>query len=80
MSLFRRNYIPCIGLLYFGHLYPTSLANLVFEVGTRHSHQILLEACTFNYGPREVRNLSKGPSKMAQTKTDESETVVSQTI
>ena len=24
-------------------LYPTSLANLVVEVGTRHSHQILLQ-------------------------------------
>ena len=24
-------------------LYPTSLANLVVEVGTRHSHQILFE-------------------------------------
>ena len=24
--------------------YPTSLVNLVFEVGTRHSHQILLVA------------------------------------
>ena len=38
----HKNYFPCITILNFGILYPTSLANLVVEVGTRHSHQILL--------------------------------------
>ena len=30
---------------FFAILYPTSLVNLVVEVGTRHSHQILLPQC-----------------------------------
>ena len=30
-------------------LYPTSLANLVVEVGTRHSHQILLQTTKTTY-------------------------------
>ena len=29
--------------IFFAILYPTSLANLVVEVGTRHSHQVLLK-------------------------------------
>ena len=29
---------------FLANLYPTSLVNLVVEVGTRHSHQILLAA------------------------------------
>ena len=33
---------PYITLLFFAILYPTSLVNLVVEVGTGHSHQILL--------------------------------------
>ena len=33
---------PYITLNIFAILYPTSLANLVVEVGVRHSHQILL--------------------------------------
>ena len=33
-------------LIFFAILYPTSLANLVVEVGTRHSHQILLTKST----------------------------------
>ena len=41
-------------------LYPTSLANLVVEVGTRHSHQILLmlsSACD-SLWPSDTRRLS----------------------
>ena len=32
--------------IFFAILYPSSLANLVVEVGTRHSHQILFEVMT----------------------------------
>ena len=38
------NYFPCITMLNFGHSAPTSLANLVVEVGTWYSHQMLLSA------------------------------------
>ena len=38
----HKKYFPCITLSNFGHSVPTSLANLVVEVGTRHSHHILL--------------------------------------
>ena len=41
----HKKYFPCIKLLNFGHSVPTSLANLVVEVGTRHCHQILLHDC-----------------------------------
>ena len=34
---------PCITLLNFAILYPTSQANLVVEVETKNSHQILLD-------------------------------------
>ena len=36
----HKKYFPCITVLNFG--YSASPANLVVEVGTRHSHQILL--------------------------------------
>ena len=35
-------YFPNITMLNLAILYPISLANLVVEVGTRHSHQTLL--------------------------------------
>ena len=39
----HKRYFHCMTLSNVGHSrYPTSLANLVVEVGTRHSHQILL--------------------------------------
>ena len=41
----HKKYFPCISLLNsaikFAILYLTAVANLVVEVGTRHSHQIL---------------------------------------
>ena len=43
MSLSIKMYFACITLLIFlAILYPESLANLMVEVGTRHTHQILL--------------------------------------
>ena len=43
--LVHKTYFPFITPLNFWDiLYPNSLANLVVEVGTRHSHQILLSA------------------------------------
>ena len=41
----HKKYFPCITLLNLAILYPTSLANLVVEMGTRQSHQILLICC-----------------------------------
>ena len=45
MSLFIKNIFLVQLCLILAILYPTSLANLVVEVGTRHSHQTLLENC-----------------------------------
>ena len=42
MSLFIKNIFLVQLCLILAILYPTSLANLVVEVGTRHSHQTLL--------------------------------------
>ena len=39
----HKNHFPCMTPLNSGHSVPTWLANLVDEVGTRHSHQILLQ-------------------------------------
>ena len=44
MSLFIKNIFLVQLCLILAILYPTSLANLVVEVGTRHSHQTLLTA------------------------------------
>ena len=41
MSLFIKNIFLVQLCLILAILYPTSLANLVVEVGTRHSHQTL---------------------------------------
>ena len=41
--IFHKNDIPCKTNSILAILYRTSLVNLVGEVGTRHSHQILLE-------------------------------------
>ena len=41
MSLFIKNIFLVQLYLILAILYPTSLANLVVEVGTRHSHQTL---------------------------------------
>ena len=43
MSLFIKNIFLVQLYLILAILYPTSLANLVVEVGTRHSHQTLLK-------------------------------------
>ena len=43
MSLFIKNIFLVQLCLILAILYPTSLANLVVEVGTRHSHQTLLK-------------------------------------
>ena len=43
MSLFIKNIYLVQLCLILAILYPTSLANLVVEVGTRHSHQTLLQ-------------------------------------
>ena len=45
MSLFIKNIFLVQLCLILAILYPTSLANLVVEVGTRHSHQTLLDRC-----------------------------------
>ena len=45
----HENYFPCITMLNFDHSAPTSLANLVVEVGTRHTHQMLLEFWLFYF-------------------------------
>ena len=45
MSLFIKNIFLVQLCLILAILYPTSLANLVVEVGTRHSHQTLLKMC-----------------------------------
>ena len=45
MSLFIKNIFLVQLCLILAILYPTSLANLVVEVGTRHSHQTLLMMC-----------------------------------
>ena len=42
MSLFIKNISLYNPIEFLGILYSTSLVNLVVEVGTRHSHQILL--------------------------------------
>ena len=47
MSLFIKNIFLVQLCLILAILYPTSLANLVVEVGTRHSHQTLLDFLTF---------------------------------
>ena len=44
MSLFIKNIFLVQLCLILAILYPTSLANLVVEVGTRHSHQTLFHA------------------------------------
>ena len=43
----HEKYFPCITILNLAILYPTSLANLVVEVGTRHSHQTLFPQNSF---------------------------------
>ena len=43
MSLFIKIISLYNTIHFFAILYPTSLANLVVEAGTRHSHQILLQ-------------------------------------
>ena len=47
MSLFIKNIFLVQLCLILAILYPTSLANLVVEVGTRHSHQTLLQLDAF---------------------------------
>ena len=42
-AIVHKNNFPCITILNLVILYPTSLANLVVEVGTRHSHRILFQ-------------------------------------
>ena len=64
MSLFTKIISLYNPIKFLAILYPTSLANLVVKVGTRHSHQILLgpsvlwtikENVTFIYGGTSIR-------------------------
>ena len=43
MSLFRKNIFLYNPIKFLAILYPKSVVNLVVEVGTRHSDQILLD-------------------------------------
>ena len=58
MSLFIKNIFLVQLCLILAILYPTSLANLVVEVGTRHSHQTLLK----NMRVFEKRVLVRSPA------------------
>ena len=42
MSLFIKKYFLYNPIKFLAALYPKSLTNLVVEVGTKHSHQIVL--------------------------------------
>ena len=45
----RKNIFLVLPINFLAILYPTSLANLVVELGTRHSHQILLIDQSLNW-------------------------------
>ena len=48
MSLFMKSISLYNPIKFLAILYPTSLTNLMVEVGTRHSHQTLFIYVTFN--------------------------------